>query len=75
MGRRGHPSRAARPRIRARRRPWTKAHLRRATMPSHLERYAQRHPHAAGLVLAPALCACMVFGAQISTTDSLPSGA
>lgn len=44
-------------------------------MPSHLERYAQRHPHAAGLVLAPALCACMVFGAQISTTDSLPSGA
>ncbi|MEU6609530.1 histidine kinase [Streptomyces shenzhenensis] len=39
-------------------------------MTSHLERFAERHPHLADVVLALALCACTVFGAQISTTDS-----
>ncbi|MEU6847458.1 sensor histidine kinase [Streptomyces sp. NPDC046716] len=39
-------------------------------MTSYLERFVERHPHLADVVLAVALCACMVFGAQISTTDS-----
>ncbi|MFD7564263.1 sensor histidine kinase [Streptomyces tendae] len=39
-------------------------------MTSHLERFTERHPHLADVVLAVALCACMVFGAQVSTTDS-----
>ncbi|WP_433475618.1 sensor histidine kinase [Spirillospora sp. CA-142024] len=39
-------------------------------MTSHLERIAERHPRAADVVLVVALCACVIFGAQISTTDS-----
>ncbi|WP_435226175.1 sensor histidine kinase [Streptomyces sp. Tue6028] len=39
-------------------------------MTSYLERFAQRHPQVADVVLAVALCACMVFGAEISTTDA-----
>ncbi|MFE5240443.1 MULTISPECIES: sensor histidine kinase [unclassified Streptomyces] len=39
-------------------------------MTSYLERFAERHPHLADAVLTVALCACMVFGAEVSTTDS-----
>ncbi|MFJ6431060.1 sensor histidine kinase [Streptomyces sp. NPDC091416] len=39
-------------------------------MTSYLERFAGRHPHVADAVMAVALCACMVFGAEVSTTDS-----
>ncbi|MEU6555723.1 sensor histidine kinase [Streptomyces sp. NPDC046915] len=36
-----------------------------------LERYAVHHPRVADVVLALTLCACTVFGAQISTPDSV----
>ncbi|WP_435127154.1 sensor histidine kinase [Actinacidiphila sp. bgisy144] len=43
-------------------------------MTSHLERYAQHHPRTAEVVLAVALCACMLLGADINTGNaSLPS--
>ncbi|WP_435174090.1 sensor histidine kinase [Actinacidiphila sp. bgisy145] len=41
-------------------------------MTSHLERYAQHHPRTAEVVLAVALCACMLLGADISTAGSTP---
>ncbi|MFD8384615.1 sensor histidine kinase [Streptomyces sp. NPDC059679] len=41
-------------------------------MTSNLERYAERHSRAADVVMAMALCALTVFGAQISTSESSP---
>ncbi|MGW5650635.1 sensor histidine kinase [Streptomyces humi] len=39
-------------------------------MTTSLERYAGRNPRVADVVIALTLCACTIFGAQISTPDS-----